>query len=74
MFKTAENWIDRFVAAGCSMQVDGTTMYPVTLALPVRCRRIMEEIEGAGNVQKWRSVEDAVRRRARPLAGWATFP
>jgi len=75
VYTTAEEWVERFISAGCTMRVDVASLYPLRAAKnPVDCLRLWDEIHGPGNYAKWKEVEALVRAKVGPLVGWVDFP
>jgi len=74
MYTTADDWIERFKAAGCRMMVDGITLRTVGRNPSEECDTLWAEITGPENVDKWNAVEARVRELVGPFYGWTYFP
>jgi hypothetical protein len=75
MFTTAEDWIERFKAADCSLRLDGATMKPSRdPPLSPECLALWDEIRGDENRERWKQLDALVRASAGPIVGWKTYP
>ena len=75
MFTTAKDWLERFTAAGGSMQVDAGNMYPPAgTPITPECAAIWKEIQDHENLDKWNEVHARVQALVGPITGWADFP
>jgi hypothetical protein len=70
MFTTAEDWFDRFKAAGCSMQLDVANMTPSKKSpQPPLCSEIWEELRGR-DTDKWDQVLAYAKAKAGGFVGY----
>ena len=74
MYINAGDWVERFKAAGCKMDVDAVTMRPGGRELPDECVAMWAEIHGPQNRDKSVQVEARVRELAGAIQGWITWP
>lgn len=75
MYTTAEDWLDRFTAAGCSLKIDeGGNMSPRETNPPSECVALWSELQGPENLDKWKEVGALVEATVGPIFGWGSFP
>jgi hypothetical protein len=75
MFTTAEDWIERFKATGCSLRLDAVTINPSPdPPLSPECLALWDEIRGDENRERWKQVDALVRAIVGPIVGWKTYP
>jgi len=74
MYTTAEDWLDRFKAAGFSLTIDGVGIRPLEGApRSPECMELWDEIRGAGNEERWNDVVALVRQRVGAFTGWTEY-
>jgi hypothetical protein len=70
MFTTAEDWFDRFKAAGGRMRIDAASMYLLSeKEMSATVEAIWNEIQGTENSAKWKLVDAYVHVVAGPFDG-----
>jgi hypothetical protein len=71
----AEEWFERFYAAGCSMRVSKPTMVPLDTAdVSSECTALWNEIRN-GNEEKWNAVHALAKAKAGgSFEGWVILP
>jgi hypothetical protein len=73
VFTTAEDWIARFLAAGCSMQVSVTMTPEEGKPASPECEALWNELRGPENEGKLDAVHGLIRSVVGP-APFAVFP
>ena len=75
MYTTAEDWLERFEAAGFAMEVHADTIRPVG-AYTWACETLWDEIRPSASdwERKWREVEALIRERAGPFREFTFYP
>lgn len=74
MYTNAEDWLERFKAAGCTLTLDVGGMRPKG-GTPVSpgCRAVWAELQGAENKRRWDEVLAEVQARIGPFTGWKDY-
>jgi hypothetical protein len=74
MYTTADDWLARFKAAGCTLMVDAAGIRPEEgVPLSDKCRAIWAELQGQENKPHWDEVIAEVRSRVGPFVGWTKY-